>query len=230
MKSRNLVKHITPAVVTDKNPPIISPKPIHPALTPSPTAQSNANNNRIPSLIRPKMPVSKSSIGGGGGSGGGGGGGGGVSPWFPPSNSVFRSPSVLPKNYQTKPEDSASPPQALVNMNNKRYIVVPKNNVLSVASNQNQSPTKLEPSQSTTIITPTPTSTIIQGPPLQNNPFVQPAANSPGVVLVPFMSGENTEVNQQPFLVVNPSPGSSVIPNSSQADLPTESETTDHFQ
>lgn len=204
-------------MVTDKNPPIISPKPIHPGMAPSPTTPTGPSNVRIPPLIRPKLPSSSKSVIGSG-----------SSPWLPPSNSVFRSPSI-PKNYQSKGEDPSSPPQALVNMNNKRYIVVPKNNVLSVASNQNQSPSKLEPPQSTTIITPTPTSTIIQGPPLQHNPFIQPAANSPGVVLVPFMSGESMDSTHQPYLVVNPSPGSSVTPISSQADLPTESETTDHF-
>lgn len=171
----------------------------------------------MPPLIRPKMS-SKSIIGGG------------SSPWLPPSNSVFRSPSI-PKSYQNKQEEPTTPPQTLVNMNNKRYIVVPKNNVLSVASNQNQSPTKGEPPQSTTIITPTPTSTIIQGPPLQNNPFIQPTANSPGVVLVPFLAGENVPVDTTPqqYLVVNPSTGSSITPMSSHADLPTESETTDNF-
>ncbi|KAK6641980.1 hypothetical protein RUM44_013703 [Polyplax serrata] len=209
-KSRNLVKHITPALVTDQSPPIISPKPIHPGLSASPTIPTGPSNSRMQPPIRPKLPNSKSVLGGG-------------SQWFPPTNSVFRSPSI-PK-YSGRPDDPNSPPQALINMNNKRYIVVPKNNVLSV----NRSPTKSEPPQSTTIITPTPTSTIIQGPPLHHNPFVQPIANSPGIVLVPFMSGEGMDATQQPFMVVNPPSVSSATANSSQADLPTESETTDYF-
>lgn len=210
------MKHITPAVVTcEKSPPIISPKPIHPVIN-SPVTPSAPVASRMPHLMRPKVPSSKSVVGG-------------VTTWLPPSNTVFRSPNI-PKSNQIKSEEGSSPPQAIVNMNNKRYIVVPKHNVLSVASNQNASPAKADPAQSTTIITPTPTSTIIQGPPLQNNPFIQPSANSPGVLLVPYMTGENTtaDSNSQ-CLVVNPVPGSSATQSSSQPDLPIGSETPDHF-
>ncbi|KAL0266920.1 UNVERIFIED_CONTAM: hypothetical protein PYX00_009333 [Menopon gallinae] len=213
-KGRGLVKHITPAVVTcDKSPPIISPKPIHPVIN-SPVTPSAPVASRMPHLMRPKVPGSKSV--------------GGVT-WLPPSNTVFRSPSI-PKTNQIKSEEASTPPQAIVNMNSKRYIVVPKHNVLSVASNQSVSPAKADPAQSTTIITPTPTSTIIQGPPLQNNPFIQPSANSPGVLLVPYLTGESTtaDSNSQ-CLVVNPVPGSSATHSSSQPDLPIGSETPDHF-
>lgn len=213
------MKHITPVISTcDKNTPIISPKPIHPTLTQPPGVQTNPVNVRLPQLARPKLTSSKTIVGG-------------VSTWLPPSNTVFRSPQI-PKTPQNKPEESAAPPQSIVNMNNKRYIVVPKHNVLSVSPNQNQSPLKPEASQSTTIITPTPTSTIIQGPPLQNNPFIQASNNSPGVLLVPYMQNDATPADStatQQFLIVNPLPGSSATPSCAQPDLPIGSETPDHF-
>lgn len=204
------MKHITPAVVTcDQNTPIISPKPIHAGLAPSPTNQNNPSVVKIPQPSRPKINNLKP---------------GNVGTWLPPSNTVFRAPTNS-KPPTTKSEDSF-PPQAIVNINNKRYIVVPKHNILSATSNQNQA-NKSDPAQNATIITPTPNSTIIQGPPLYNNPFIKPSKNSSGVTIVPYVSNEGLSSDSTPehYHVVNPLPASST----SQPDLPVGSKTPDHF-
>lgn len=177
-------------------------------MAPSPTGQSNPNIPRPPQHIRPKLNISMP---------------GNVNTWLPPTSTVFRSPNI-PKPSIAKPEE-AFPPQMVVNINSKRYIVVPKHNVVAVA-NQNQS-AKPDPAQISTIITPTPTSTIIQGPPWHSNPFIQPSNNSSGVSIVPYIPNENVsqESTPQQYQVVNPLPASSTT----QPDLPVGSTTPNHF-
>uniref|UniRef100_A0A1B6DU40 F-box domain-containing protein n=2 Tax=Clastoptera arizonana TaxID=38151 RepID=A0A1B6DU40_9HEMI len=152
---------------------------------------------------------------------------GGLTTWLPPSSTIQLSPStpklsssyknISPAHTSTVDSSSSLPTQTLITMNKKRFIVMPKHNVLSVSpavtapsitvadpsSSQITTPSELSPSL-TNLSTqaygpggpilpkPTPTSGgatfVVSSPATPSTTFQNP----PGVLLVPYLP-QNTQ-------------------------------------